>query len=68
MVQFLCLCLILVHTIFGSLPFCFITKIEATDTKKLGDYGTPFSSKGRKKMKLVKVCGFNGKKMAHRSL
>lgn len=34
MVQFLCLCLILVHTIFNLLLFCFITKIEATEIER----------------------------------
>lgn len=53
MVQFPHLYLILVHAVFGSLLLYFITKIEATDIKKLGDCGTPFSSsKGRKKVKL----------------
>ncbi|XP_006732725.1 cyclin-dependent kinase 6 [Leptonychotes weddellii] len=46
----------IVHVIFDSLLFYFITKIEVTYTKKLGDCGTPFSSsKGRKKVKLAKL-------------
>ena len=40
MMQFSCLHLILIQAIFGSLLFYFITKIEATDIKKLGDCGT----------------------------
>lgn len=59
MMQFPCFYVILVQAMFGSLLFYFITKIEASDMKKFGDCGTPFSSNTRKK-KSIRVGGFNG--------
>lgn len=61
------LSLSLVYSIFGSLLFYFITKVDATDRKKLGYLELLFLPK-EIKSEAVKVYGFNGKKIVLRSL
>lgn len=62
-----CLTLSLVYSIFGSLLFYFITKIDAADRKKLGYLELLFLPK-EIKSEAIKVYGSNGKKMVLRSL